>query len=150
MTGVGKWILAGACALPLAAQAQGTGIEPGAWEVAVTITSLDMPSAPPAIANMLRGRTTKVSHCLTPEEAARGPQDMLKTNKSCAFTRYSMTRGQLSSEMVCQQAGSQITAVSTGSFTPTSFSATGQSVSTGSMPMTMTSTSVGQRVGDFK
>ena len=148
---MGKWILVvAAIALPLAAQAQGVGIQPGQWEVAVTVQSIDMPGAPAGIASLMQGRTTKVTHCLTAEEAARGPQEMLKTGKSCAFTRYSMAGGQLDSEMVCQQGGGEMTAVTTGSFTPDSFTAAGKAVSTGPMPMTMTSTSVGHRLGDCK
>ncbi len=152
MGGMSRLIAVGVLALaaPVAAQAQSAGINPGQWEIAVTINSMDMPGAPPAIANMMKGKTTKVKHCITPEEAARGPQELLKSDKSCTFTRYSMTGGALSSEMVCKQGGGMMTATTTGSFTPDSFTATGRTVSTGGMPMTMTSTSVGQRVGDCK
>lgn len=150
MIGMGRLTFVLASALSLAAHAQPTGINPGQWEIAVTIDSMDMPGAPAGIANMMQGKTTKLTHCLTPEEAARGPQDMLKANKSCAFTRYSMEGGKLESEMVCQQGGGEMTAVSTGSFTPDSFTANGTAVSTGAMAITMTSTSVGHRTGDCR
>jgi hypothetical protein len=135
-------------AAPLAAYAQPAGIEPGQWEIAVTINAADMPSAPPAVAKMMVGRTTTIKHCITPEDAARGPQDLLKPGKSCTFTRYNMKGGKLDSEVVCQQGGSTVTAVSTGSFTPTGFTATGRSTTSGGMAMTVDSTSVGRRVGD--
>lgn len=133
---------------PAAALAQ--GVTPGQWEIAVTINSVDMPGQPDFIAKMMTGKTTKVKHCVTPEEAARGPQDMLKSSKACSFTRYSMVGGKLNSEMVCKQGGSVTTSVSSGSFTPTGFTATGRSVSTGQMPMTMQSSSTGRLLGPCK
>ena len=144
------WIIAAAVLAPGAALAD-TPVTPGQWEIAVTINAMEMPGAPPGIAAMMVGKTTKIKHCITPEEAARGPQDMLKTNKSCNFTRYSMTGGRLESEMVCKQGGGTVTATSSGNFTPTGFTATGHSVSSGGgMEMTMTSSTVGRRIGDCK
>ena len=136
-----------ALALPAAAFAQ---VTPGKWEIVTTVTSVDMPGAPPFVAAMMKGKPIKVSHCLTPEEAARGPQDMMKSRKECTFTRYSMAGGKLDSVMVCQQGGGTMTATSTGSFTPTSFTSSGRTVMTGSQPMTLTATAVGTRVGDCK
>ena len=138
--------LAGAAAT--LALAQPPGVQPGQWETKVTINTVDMPGAPPTVANMMRGKTTTIRHCMTAEEAAKGPQEMMKNNKACTFTRYSMTGGKLSSEMVCKQGNSTTTATTAGTFTPTSFNATGKTVTTGgSMPVTMTSTTSGQRVG---
>ena len=130
------------------ALAQASGIQPGQWETTVTIDSMEMPGAPAGIAKMMVGKTTRVTHCMTAEEAARGPQEMLKSNKSCTFTRYSMAGGRIDSEMTCKQGAQTTIAVSTGSFTPTSFTAKGRMVSTGQMATTMTMTSVGRRVGD--
>lgn len=139
------WVAMGVAALvPAAAVAQ---VTPGQWEIAVTIDSVDMPGQPPMVANMMKGRTTKVKHCITPEEAARGPQDMMKANKACTFTRYSMVGGKLSSEMTCKTGEGVMTSVSSGSFTPTSFTTTGRTVQTGQMAMTMTSRSTGRLVG---
>ena len=135
---------------PGLAIAQGAGIQAGKWEIVTTIRTVNMPGAPPAIANMMKGKPIKVSHCITPEEAARGPQDMMKTSKQCQFTRYSMAGGKLSSEMVCRQNGGTMTSTSTGSFTATSFTASGHTVMTGGQAMTMDATTVGRRVGDCK
>ena len=142
-------VLAGAAATM--AWAQGSGVQPGQWETKMTINTVDMPGAPPMVANMMRGRTTTINHCITPEQATKGPQEMMKNNKTCTFTRYSVTGGRLSSEMVCKQGGGTTTATSSGSYTSTSFNATGRIVTTGGpMPMTMTSTTVGHRLGDCK
>ena len=150
-----KSIATGAAALAVAigagaALAQGAGVQPGRWEIAITINSVEMKGVPPGIAKMMIGKTTRVRHCITPEAAARGPQDLLKSDKSCVFTRYSMVGGRLDSAMSCRQGGGTMTAVSTGTFTPTGFTATGRSVSSGEMATTMTSTSVGRRIGDCR
>jgi hypothetical protein len=99
---------------------------------------------------MMKGKPIKISHCLTAEEAARGPQEMLKSAKQCHFTRYSMAGGKLDSAMVCEQGGSTTTTTSTGSFTPTSFTSNARSVTTGGQAATLTVTAAGTRVGDCK
>lgn len=133
--------------LPAAAQAQ---VTPGQWEIVTTVDSMDMPGAPPGIAAMMKGRPIKVRHCLTADEAARGPQEMMKARKECTFSRYAMTGGKLDSVMTCQQGGSTMTATSSGSFTPTDFATTSRTVMTGSHAMTMTAKTIGRRVGDCK
>ncbi len=133
------------------ALAQALSVQPGEWDIAATVNSVDMPNAPPGIAAMMIGKTKHILHCITPEEASRGPQDMMKSDKSCKFTRYDMAGGKLSSEMVFKQGGGTMTATSTGSFTPTSFNSSGRSVMTGgAMTMTLTATTVGKRVGECK
>jgi hypothetical protein len=151
MTAIRKLALA-ACATAMAPAMAiaAPGVTPGQWQIAVTINSADMPGAPPAVAKMMVGRTTNIKHCITPEDAARGPQDMLKTDKSCTFTKYSMVGGKMNSEMTCTRGGTTTTAVSSGTFTPTSFTANGRSTVSGQMPVTMTMTTVGKRLGDCK
>jgi len=143
-------LIAGAVVLaaPLAAQAE--GVQPGQWEIAVTVDAVDMPGGPPMVAKMMTGRTVKVKHCITPEDAARGPQDMLKSAKSCTFNRYEMKAGKMTSDMTCQQGGVTTRTVSSGTFTPVGFTAQGRATVTGDMPMTMSSTSVGRRLGDCR
>ncbi|WP_415644149.1 DUF3617 domain-containing protein [Sphingomonas antarctica] len=136
-----------ALAVPSAASAQ---VSPGKWEIVTTIHSVDMPNAPPFVADMMKGKPIKVSHCLTPAEAVRGPQDLMKSRKECTFTRYSMVGGKLDSVMVCKQSGGTMTSTSRGSFTLNSFTTTGRSVATGAQPITMTATAIGRRVGECK
>ena len=152
MTGIRAFaLIASACmAIASAADAQRTGLMPGQWEIVTTIESMEMPGAPPGMANMMKGHPTTIRHCLTPEEAARGPQDIMKAGKACSFTHYSMVGGRLSSQMVCKMGGGTMTATSTGSFTPTGFTTRGRSVMTGGHAMTMTASGVGRRIGDCK
>lgn len=147
-TGVIGWML---LAVPGLALAQSSPVTPGQWDIAVTINTVEAPGAPPFIARMMQGKTTRVKHCITAADAARGPQDMLKSSKTCTFTKYSMANGRLDSAMTCTSGGQTTTSTSTGSFTPTSFSAQGRSVTSGgSMPMTVTSTTSGKLVGACK
>ena len=136
--------------MPALALAQSTGVTPGMWEMAITIDSINAPNAPPAVAKMMQGRTTRVRHCITPEEASRGPQEMLKSAKSCTFQKYQMRGGRLDSEMTCSSGGQTTRMVSTGAFTPTSFATQGKAVATGPMPMTMTSHATGKLIGACK
>lgn len=139
-----------AAMVPATSFAQAPVVTPGQWEMAVTINTVDMPNAPPMVAKMMQGRTSTIRHCITPEEAARGPQEAMKSDKSCSFTHYSAAGGKLSSEMVCTQSRGTLTATSSGTYTATSFAATGKSVMSGSNPMTMTTTTSGHRIGDCK
>ena len=135
-----------AIALPASA-VLAQAVQPGQWDIVTTVDSVDMPGAPPEVAAMMKGKPIRVSQCLTPEQAARGPQEMIKSNKDCHFTRYSMTGGRLDSEMVCQQHGTTMTATSSGTFTPTSFTTTGRTVMSGPERMTMSATTTGKRTG---
>ena len=130
--------------------AQASGVRAGQWEIAITIHSVPMPKAPPQVAAMMKGKTTRMKHCISAAEAARGPQDLMKSDKACTFPVYSMAGGKLRSKMVCKRDGGTMTAVSTGSFTPDSFTASGRTTSTGAMPMTMTATTTGKRIGPCK
>jgi hypothetical protein len=122
-------------------------VQPGQWEIVTTVESVDMPGVPPSVAAMMKRKPVAIKHCLTPEEAGRGPQDMMKNDKSCRFTRYSMVGGTLASEMVCKQNGATITATSMGSFTPTGFNVRARTVMSGAQSMTMTATTMGRRIG---
>jgi hypothetical protein len=150
--GMSLWRIAAVALIgvPALALAQSSGVTPGQWEIAVTINTVDMPGGPAFVAKMMQGKTTRIKHCITPEEAARGPQDLLKSSKSCTFTKYSMQNGRMNSEMTCTTGGQTTTSVSSGSFTPASFTATGRSATTGQMPMTMTSSSTGRLLGPCK
>ena len=130
--------------------AQKAPILPGMWETAVTITSVDMPNAPPAVAKMMRGHKTVVKHCVTSKDVAMGPREMLKSSPSCHFTRYTMTGGRFSSEMICSQNGAKVTSRSSGNFTPVSFTATGSSEMSGPQSMRMATTVSGRRLGDCR
>jgi len=144
---IGMRIFVAALLLALPAAVAAQAVLPGQWEIAITTDSLTMADMPPEVAAAMRGKTVRVKHCITPAEAARGLQEMLKSNKECAFTSYKMLAGRLHSEMTCKQPGGTMKSVSDGTFTPTGFTTTGKTVMTGSTAMTMTATTVGRRTG---
>lgn len=126
-------------------------VRPGEWETAITTDSVSMAGGDAAIARMMQGRTTRVRSCITPEQAKAGPQEMLKRTKDCRFTKYQVAGGRLSSEMMCSQpGGSTMRSSTTGSFTPTSFTAKSRMVMTGGAAMTMAATVNGRLLGPCK
>lgn len=92
------------------AQAQ---VQPGLWEASTTVNSIDIPGAPPQAAQMMKGQMAsggrnKMTYCITPQQAAQGPQEMLKQNPSCRFSKYVMKAGRIATEMSCTQNGGTI------------------------------------------
>lgn len=122
-------------------------IQPGKWQTTVTVIDMKMPKAPPGMAAAMKGRPMTTSHCVTAEQARQGPRAVLKADSGCRFTKYSAANGRIATTMVCNRPGGSMTAVSNGSYTPTSYQMTGQTTATGQMPMTMTSRAVGKRTG---
>jgi len=143
-----NWMLTSLLIIPVAAQAQ---VTPGQWQTTVKVTKMDMPGAPPQMAEMMKrsmaGGAHTVSSCVTPEQAAQGPREMVKQNKSCKFTKFSMSGGKFSTEMTCVQNGEAMTVRSAGNYGPTSYSATSTMTMTGRMKMTSTSQVAGRRLG---
>ena len=148
---VGAAALAAAMSVAGAAYAQRMAMLPGQWEIVSTTTAVEMPNAPPAAANMMRGRTMTIKHCITPQQIAEGPQAAMKNNKSCTINYHAGAAGRFTSEMVCKQdSGGTATATSSGVMGPTSFSSSSKMAFTGAQPMTVSSTATGRRVGDCK
>ena len=139
-------------ALPLAAGAfaQSLGIQPGQWEIVSTTTAAEMPGAPAGVADMMRGRSITVRHCITPREAAEGPQAAMKKNNSCRVSYHVGAGGRFTSEMSCAEGGGTMTANSAGTVNATSFSSTTRMVMAGAAAMTITSTATGRKGGECK
>lgn len=140
------------CLLAASASVANARVQPGQWEASYTVNSIDMPGAPPQVAQMMKsqmagGKKNRMTYCITPQQAAQGPQEMLKQNPSCRFTKYSMKGGTISTEMSCSHNGGTMTARANGSYTPTSFNVTSSAVMSGGMNMRMTTTNIGRRIG---
>lgn len=126
-----------------------TPIQPGQWEVRSQVTSIDMPGAPPQMLQMMK-KPHVVRHCMTPEQAARGPQDMLKDRKSeCRFARYALSGGKLDAVMQCSsRERGTMTVTSKGRYAPGSYDVNNTMVMSGPQgAMRMTSVGQGRRVG---
>ena len=137
-----------AIVLPGLASAAGVGIMPGQWDIAVTTDSIEMPGMPAGAANAMRGKAMHIQHCITPADALKGPQEMLKSDKSCAFGKITTTGNVVHADIICKPAGGgMMHSVSDSTYTPTGFTAHGRTVMTGPTTMTVVATTVGKRIG---
>jgi len=105
-------------------------LQPGKWETSVTILSMEGPGLPPQMATAMKQRMAgqKVETCLTPEQVAKPPQDMLGAAKNCTYEKFEMTGGKLSGTLVCKSApgmsGPDMRATMSGNFAGTSYDVT--------------------------
>jgi hypothetical protein len=103
-------------------------LQPGQWDVAVNMTKVEIPGAPPEVAQALGGAMAKqartFSHCLTPAEANRPPADVIggESNGQCRYDNFSMAGGRMNATMICNAAdGNQTRMTLTGTYTATSY-----------------------------
>ncbi len=144
------WMLAaGMAAVPAAVSAADPPIRAGQWEVRSAVLDIDMPGAPPGMAAMIKGKPTVVRHCLTPEQAAQGPQEMLKDSRGqCRFSRYDMTGGRIDAVMECSGQGGQMTSTTTGTYSAEGYQAESRMTTTGPAgKMTMRVSGSGKYLG---
>ncbi len=64
------------CTAALAASS--TPISSGDWEMTIVMTSVDMPGVPAAAMQAMVGQTHTVTHCITEEDAKKGPQELAR------------------------------------------------------------------------
>lgn len=134
--------------LAAATSATAQQIQPGQWETVTTVKSVEMPGAPPQVAKMMNGKTTRISHCVTPEDAAKRPEQLVKQDRSCKMVNFSMRAGKLASEMRCVRDGQTMTIKTNGTFTPTAYTAASSAQSSGDgMNMKIASTASARRIG---
>jgi hypothetical protein len=114
-------------------------IEPGLWEVTATVDSGDMPGAQMDVGKVMKQAPTVARHCLTPEDAARGPLALLQmTRPDCSFTRSTMADGKLDAAMSCAAGTPQAMTVAVrGRFSPRAYEAVSNIVMSGGMTMTV-------------
>ncbi len=104
---------------------------PGQYETRVQLVDIAMPDVPGVgeaqmaqMREMLAGSTNTTStFCLTPEEAAQGPQRMVRemAEADCTFERFDVSGGDLSARMQCRNPqGLQGTYTLEGEMTPES------------------------------
>ena len=121
-------------------------IQPGRWAQTVVIT--DVQGGPPGFAQMMRGHSTSVSTCITPQDAAAGPRAAIEhSGGNCRFTRYGFANGRIAGSMTCSTPASTTTTETSGSYTPVAMDIVGRSVTTGRMAMRVTTHVTGHRTG---
>lgn len=138
--------LAALCAAPAMAQT----LQPGIWEHTNTMTSAEIPGAPPEMMAALLGQTTTTSSCITQEQLDQGAQALFdQSNGQCDFSEFSMEGGRL--HMVGSCAGPQGSANITANGTYTATTYESESMVTAATPggeMRIEATASGRRTGD--
>lgn len=143
------WTIIAAPAFGASAAYANVTIQPGMWELHSVVTAVDMPGAPPQMLQMMKKPQT-MRHCITPEQASKGPQALLEQSRGeCKFTKYDFRAGRVSAIMQCaSRERGQMTVTTDGSFSPASYATTSTMVMTGPQEkMSMASTGTGKRLG---
>jgi hypothetical protein len=140
-------------------------LQPGQWEMAVQVKSLEMPGAPPELQAQMRrgiGQSQTNRDCITPEQA-RNPlgqmRDMVAQGRAanCRFTDEVFGGGVIRIRATCPGPGGQGEGRMSmeGTFTATTLQATltataqgGNAAVPGATGMNMTAEITGRRVGE--
>ena len=128
-------------------------MQPGKWET--TITTLEtkttgLPAGMPAGMTPPKPAPQTITACVTPDQAAKGPGEMLKNAKvDCTITNSTFAGGKIASDASCKLPNGSMTMKMTGSFTPTEVSYdTDATVSAGPVNATTKTHTVSRRVGE--
>lgn len=128
-------------------------IDPGQWESTTKILSASGPLPQEALDRMV-GKTTSVSNCITPEQAARPSANFLaaQNNADCAYRDFRMQDGKLSGTMSCtggEMPGEMVTTMK-GDYGSQSYDMTMDMETTGlpGVALKITARTQGRRVGD--
>ncbi|WP_156254586.1 DUF3617 domain-containing protein [Sandarakinorhabdus oryzae] len=121
-------------------------VTPGKWQTTTIIESMAMPGMPPEMAQRTRARPMSATYCITPEQAAAGPRDVIgKSNGACRYRSFSAAAGRISGVMECKTGAPtpQIIAIS-GTYSPVAYDIRSK-MSGGAMQSTSRTT--GKRLG---
>jgi hypothetical protein len=105
------------------AYAQGImSIRPGMWEITVRMKPL---AGFPASAAAMMGRPQTLRNCVTPDDARKGMQSLLKGDAkgNCRFTKFRASGGTYNHEMVCTGQSNMVMTAS-GTYSPTAYTGT--------------------------
>lgn len=125
--GVAIFSAAAASHSDLAAQI-GSGAErplPGQYQARITFQSINIPGAPPQVADMMRNMMTNtVNYCLTPAEIEEGFRAITdrstQDGQECTYERFSYQGGEIDAVMMCKVDGQSMRMEMTGSGNATS------------------------------
>jgi hypothetical protein len=135
----------------MASAAEMPKVLPGEWLTTMTTRMTTMPNVPPKVAAMLRQRQGKphlIRHCITPADAARGPESAM-AETDCKMRNVNYGGGRMSAETVCNNDGRVTRNKMSGTWSPTAYDMEGAMSSSGGDegPMAMTMHIEGKRVG---
>lgn len=84
--------------------------EPGEYRATITLQSLDMPGAPPQMADMMsQMMSNTITYCLTEAEIEEGFRSMtdrsLQEDQECTYERFDYSGGKIDGVVVCRGDG---------------------------------------------
>jgi len=125
------------------------GIKPGKWQTTVDVTDFKMTGGPAGMPAMPKPKPVTMTSCLTPEQANKGPAELLKNAKAdCTATRNVYENGKMDVAMTCKTPSGTMTTKSTGTYSPTEMTSDAEIEMTGSMSMSQKVHTVAKRIGE--
>ena len=124
---------------------------PGKYAADMRVLSVDMPGAPPNMAEMMSSMMgRKFEFCLTPEEVEQNFRAILNRGQDgCTYTRYNASGGKIDAAMTCDGGGNPINMEMQGTGSPTSSDVTmTMSGDMGMGPGTIRMRVINKRLGD--
>jgi hypothetical protein len=133
-----------------APSAAAMGIQPGKWQTTVDVVDSKTSGMPAGIPAPPKPAPTTITACVTPEQAARNPGELLKNAKlDCTIRNSMFSGGKVASEATCKLPNGSMSMRTTGSYTPTELSYdTEQTMKMGPITATQRMHTVSRRVGD--
>jgi hypothetical protein len=122
------------------------GLQPGKWETTISITDLEMHGVRRAGP---QAGGEKVTTCVTPEMAAKGPGEFLKkAGVDCTSTSSSYGGGRIVAQMTCKMPMGTMTSSTTGTYSPTEMTSDAEATITGRMTIREKVHTEARRVGE--
>ncbi|MEG3091558.1 DUF3617 domain-containing protein [Sphingomonas sp. PB1R3] len=123
-------------------------LQPGKWEVKTQVSDLKMKDMPKGVSSTPPAQTNNI--CLTAEQAAKGPAELLKGAQSdCTVTSSTFAGGKVESELTCKMPGDMTMHSKTkGTFTETSFTTDQEMEMSGAHAMSQKVHTEGRRIGE--
>jgi hypothetical protein len=125
------------------------GLQPGKWQTTIEVTDLKMANAPAGMPAMPKPQPMTVTTCMTPEQASKGPAELLKDAKAdCTATRNVYEGGKMDVAMTCKMPMGTMTSKTTGTYSPTEMTSDAEVEMTGRVSMTQKVHSTAKRIGE--
>lgn len=99
--------------------------EPGLYRSTVEVLEVDIPGAPPQMAEMIResGQTGQTNqYCVTPADVEKGFEEAVRKSQrgDCDYQRFDVDGGKIEAAMTCIEAGRSVNLTLSGSGDSTS------------------------------
>jgi hypothetical protein len=125
------------------------GIQPGKWQTTIEVTDLKMTGGPAGMPAMPKPAPMTVTSCMTPEQASKGPGELLKNAKAdCTATRNVYEGGKMDVVMTCKMPSGTMSTKTTGTYSPTEMTSDAEVSMSGAVSMTQKVHTVAKRIGE--